>query len=329
MEDTKVLVIAAAGALSTFIAVALTIALFALRRRWRREKLALQSTVDVAEARLRTLETKVAFYADRFRPVTSLDAEISRLNDEISALVSRITAAKDFEDRKMAEMRAEYASKRSTFDALLKQVAIFDDRLAFAEMGMYEPHFDFSDSEDYKAAIGRNRAEQKALISVKSAVLCLRDWTVDGSRAEGKKMMDRNIKLTLRAFNSECDAAVANCRWDNVNAMEKRIEAAQQRIDKLNEPNAIVITRELLALKLEELYLAHEYREKLKAEREERAEAARAAREEQKLQRDIERAEDEEARYTRLLNKAKADAQLAVGAQLTVFEEKIRISNAT
>jgi Domain of unknown function (DUF4041) len=259
----------------------------------RREQDTLSASLAEAQESLRVAEAKIQIYADRFRPVTTLDAEVERLNSEISALLSKLVVAKKFSDQKTEGIRLDYEAKRAVYDALIKEVAIFDERLAFAEMGVYEPHYEFGDSERYKTAIDANRADQKALVSVKSAVLCLREWSVDGSRAEGKKMSDRNIKLTLRSFNNECDAAIANCRWNNVNAMEKRIEKAQEQIDKLNEPNAIVITKEILALKLKELYLTHEYREKLKQEREERAEAARTVREEQKLQRDMERAEED------------------------------------
>lgn len=325
MGDLAVLAVAIAiGALLLALIAALALLLIQ-RGKWRRERDGLNVALAEAKEGRRVAEAKIQFYADRFRPVTSMDDEIARLNAEITDLVTKLKAAKEFSDRKIAEMRVDYAAKKATYDALLKEIAVFDERLAFAEMGVYEPHFDFGDSEEYKSAINANRAEQKALISVKSAVLCLKEWVVEGSRAEGKKMSDRNVKLTLRAFNSECDAAIANCRWNNVNAMEKRIEKAQQQIDKLNEPNAIIITKELVALKLKELYLTHEYREKLKQEREERAEAARAAREEQKLQRDIERAEEEEARYARLLNKAKAEAQSIVGPQLAVFQEQINV----
>jgi len=309
--------------LTALAALGLLMTVIVSRKRWARERDTLNLTIAQAHEARSIAEAKIQFYADRFRPVTNMDDEIARLNGEIEALIAKLKVAKQFSDQKLEELRVEYAAKKAVYDALVKEVAIFDERLSFAEMGVYEPHFDFSDSEEYKAAIAANRAEQKALISVKSAVLCLEQWTVNGSRADGKRMTDRNIKLTLRAFNSECDAAIANCRWNNVNAMEKRIEKAQQQIDKLNEPNSIVITRELLALKLKELYLTHEYREKLKAEREERAEVARLAREEQKLQRDIERAEEEEARYQRLLDKAKAEAQNIVGPQLAVFQEQI------
>ncbi|MBB4245060.1 MULTISPECIES: GIY-YIG nuclease family protein [Rhizobium] len=80
-----------------------------------------------------------------------------------------------------------------------------------------------------------------------------------------------------------------------------------------------------LKQKLVELQVTHEYREKLKAEREERAEMARAAREEQKLLRDMERAEEEENRYLRLLDKAKSDANEAAADQIGAYDEKIRM----
>jgi hypothetical protein len=338
-------IVLAATIVACLIVLALSLILWFIghRRRGIRERLHLTEALDKAvsqaesersafNAELEQLraardlaEQKIQFYADRFRPVTRMDEEIARLEQEIAVHVKRLADVKAFCDSKSAEIQASYAAKKKIYDALLKEVAIFDERIAFAEMGVYEPHFDFADSEAYKGAIHKNRADQKALISVKSAVLCLRDWTVDGSRAEGKRMTARNVKITLRAFNNECDAAIANCRWNNVNAMEKRIQRAQEQIDKLNEPNAIVITKELVSLKLHELYLTHEHREKLKAEREERAEMARAAREEQKLVRDMERAEEEEARYARLLEKAKAEARSIVGPQLAVFQEQIEI----
>src|SRR5690606_16613468 len=133
------------------------------------------------------------------------------------------------------------------------------------------------------------------------------NWTVDGSVSKGKTMSDRAIRLTLRAFNSECDAAIANTRWNNANAMEKRIENAKNKIDKHNASNAVEITGRYFSLKLDELRLTHEYREKLKEEKDERLEASRAAREEQKLLREMELAEQEEARYQRILSKAQAE----------------------
>jgi len=257
---------------------------------------------------------KIAQIEERFAPVLSLDRECE--------LVTGAIAAYGIE---LEHLRATYTAKKEIYDRLLKEVAIFDDKLAFAEMGVYEPHFDFSDSEEYKRNVTGAREAQKKMVAEKTAVICTANWTVDGSSSKGQTMTNRNIRLTLRAFNGECDAAIANARWNNVNAMEKRILNARIQIDKHNESNATFITDSYLKLKLKELFLTHEHREKVKEEREERAEAARLQREEQKLLRDLEKAEEEEARYQKLLDKAKTEAQSIVGPKMEIFEEQIRM----
>ncbi len=261
----------------------------------------------LAESNLRTIE-------DKYRPIVDQEAEVRRLRDVANAVSTDIS-----------NLRSSYSEKKAIFDRLAKEVAIFDEKLAFAEMGVYEPHFDYTDSEQYKQAIINNREAQKRMVSNKTAAIARTEWTVSGSKAKGQTMNNRNVKLALRAFNNECDAAVANVRWNNANAMEKRIVNARQQIDSLNATNDIHVTDDYLRLKLIELQLTHEYREKLKAEREERAEMARAAREEQKFLRDMERAEEEENRYQRLLEKAKLDASKAAADQIGAYDEKIQM----
>ncbi|MDO5706064.1 MAG: DUF4041 domain-containing protein [Paracoccus sp. (in: a-proteobacteria)] len=248
----------------------------------------------------------------RFSGVVDADAEASRVDQ-----------ARDDAVKELEKLRADYAEKKKVFDRLSEQVAIFDERIAFSEFGVYEPHFDFDTSDQFRSAILAIRSEQKALVSSKNAAVCQKNWTVDGSASKGRTMIDRAIRLTLRAFNSECDAAISNVRWNNAKAMEKRIITAKTQIDRANSSNDVVITDEYAWAKIKELRLTHEYREKLKAEREERAELARAAREEQRLQRDLEEAEQAEARYQAMLDKAKADAAGAVGEKLVALTEKI------
>ena len=205
-------------------------------------------------------------------------------------------------------MRATYAEKRSLMDRLEQQVAIYDERIAFAELGVYEPHFEFTDSETYKAKILEVRDRQKAVISAKQATICPTEWSVEGSKAKGATMINRQTRLTMRAFNNECEAAIANARWNNVVAMEKRILSAAASINKENTSLNLTLNDRYVALKIEELRLAHEYREQLKQEKEERAEMARAEREEKKLIAEAEAAEREEDRYQALLEKARREA---------------------
>lgn len=233
----------------------------------------------------------------KYSAIISEEAEVARLQSIASALTSDIDA-----------LRKSYAEKRAHFDRLESQVAIYDERLAFAELGIYEPHFDFTDSEEFKAKIVEVRDRQKAMISAKQAALCPTEWTVEGSKAKGATMINRQMRLTMRAFNNECEAAIANVRWNNVVAMEKRILSAAASIDKENTSMNLTLNDRFVALKIEELRLTHEYREQLKREKEERAEMARAEKEEKKLLAEAEAAEREEAKYQALLEKARKEA---------------------
>lgn len=264
--------------------------------------------------RERVIQQALDATRERFAGIVDLDEEKARVESDLASSQDEVS-----------QLRASYIEKKLIYDGLVSEMAIIDEKLAFAEMGVYEPHFEFSDSESYKTAISDVRESQKRFISDKTAVYCTTKWSVDGSQSKGQAMTNRNIRLTLRAFNNECDAAVANTRWNNVNAMEKRILRAKEQIEKLNASNAIFISSEFLKLKLEELYLTHEYREKLKAEREERAEAVRLVREEQKLLRDMEDAREQEAYYSRLLEKAKDEAASIIGPKLDAFSNQIEM----
>ncbi|PZO63205.1 MAG: DUF4041 domain-containing protein [Paracoccus denitrificans] len=239
--------------------------------------LVLVAVILKVSSKRKAVEGKLAELEVRFAPVIDADATAKQIISEAESSAASIKREAATVASSIADLRRQYAEKKVIYDRLASEVALFDERLAFAEMGVYEPHFDFTDSEQFKDAIERVRAEQKAMVSAKTAAICATNWTVDGSKSKGQTMTGRNIRLTLRAFNNECDAAIANVRWNNANAMVKRIGYA------------------------------------------------RAAREEQKLIREMEEAEREEAKYQKLLEKAKTDAIGAHGAKLEAYSHQIEI----
>lgn len=251
-------------------------------------------------------------YEKQWAPAITVDNAVLEMQSKLKEVESEFVS-----------MKSDYKAKRETYEKLLSELAVVDEKLSFAELGVYEPHFDFGDTAKYKAAIREVRQQQKDLISNKRAVIARTDWQVDGSKSKGRTMSNRAVRLTLRAFNNECDAAIANTRWNNVNAMEKRIERAADQIDSLNASNDVRIQADYLELKLKELYLTHEYREQQKIEKEERTEQARLEREEKKLQRDLDKAEQEEAKFRKLLIEAQARAKLATGGQIEAYQKRI------
>lgn len=197
----------------------------------------------------------------------------------------------------------------------------------FVEHGLYEPLYDFDSSQGYAAKLEELREEQKFAIKEKSAVVFYTEWTAEGSRTKGKKMENEYSKLLLRAFNGECDALIMKVRYNNVRAIEKRIDSLYEAVNKLGKTYMCEISFEYYQLKLRELYLVHEYQEKKQAEVEEQRQIREQMREEERAMREIERAimdaEREEARYEKALEKARQEAEQATGAKHMRLEGEI------
>ena len=230
--------------------------------------------------------------------------------------------------QKAQGLRGEYQTKRDIYDRLLREISVLEEDLEFISYGIYKPHFDFDTSEKYKEKIKEVRRRQKELVREKQAAVCSQEWVVGGSKAEGRKMTNRNIRLMLRAFNNECDSAILKVRWNNVSKMEQRIKKACEAINKLGEPTKIRIMPGYLNLKLQELYLAHERQEKLYEEKEEQRKIREQIREEEKVQREIERAkkeaEREEKRYQKALERARHEIDQAQGDDLAKLTEQFK-----
>ncbi|MEI9745903.1 DUF4041 domain-containing protein [Enterobacter ludwigii] len=264
------------------------------------------------------------------------DARIaaSRLNSEALAAVETQSTRKTEIEKQIDELRTSYREKKIIFNELEEALSIYRDDMDFADMAFYAPHFEFDTSEAFQDAIRANRQRQKDMLRVKGelgAIYCTTEWTVHGSKSEGKKMTTRGINMTARAFNGECDAAIANTTFKNVTNMESRIYKAFDVLNKLNEVNTIHINPAYRDLKLEELQLTFEYRAKKQQEKEEQREIRAQMAEERKAQAEIERAirdaEDEERRAQKALDKARKEMAEKLAKmteeQASKYQEKI------
>ena len=123
----------------------------------------------------------------------------------------------------------------------------------------------------------------------------------------------------LRAFNGECDAAIAKVSYRNVTTLQKRIEKSFTEINKLGAAKKTKITERYGALKLSELFLVHEQREKLQEEREAQRQIKAEMLEELRAEKEIaaaqEKAEEEERLYREALDQANRDLVQATDDQ--------------
>lgn len=177
-----------------------------------------------------------------------------------------------------------------------------DEAVLLQSFGMYTPHYAYSTSDEYKEKITKIRNRQKELIKADSAVAGNNDWSVNGSKSKGNKMVKDMKKLFLRAFNAECDDAIEHVRFNNIEVSERKIQASADAISKLGTIMAIHIRPGYVDLKMDELRLVHEYQVKKQDEKEAAKELKAKQREEARVQKEMEenkkKLEKEQSHYS-------------------------------
>lgn len=231
--------------------------------------------------------------------------EIVDLNKEIENLTNK----KENQTREIDEYNRKLAQLREDYERKSNEILVLDEQLLLETFALYETKYDFQNSELYKQKLDYIRDQQKQMIKAGTAATGNTNWTVNNSKAEGKKMVNDMIKLLLRSFNNECDSCVEGVKFNNIESCEKRINSSFLTINKLGRVMSVLISEEYRLLKMEELYLAHEYRLKKQEEKEEQKRIKEQMREEARLQREIEevrkQAEKERKHYSNALEKAK------------------------
>jgi hypothetical protein len=252
----------------------------------------------------------------RYSSFIDKDFELSKMNEELDKLNNGISL-----------LNEKYKYNFQIFTNLEQEINLYHDTLDIGSFGLYQPQFDYQTSENYKNAIEYNYEKQKQLIKNDKATICHTEWTVGGSKSEGKKMTNQYKKLMLFAFNGECDGCISRVKWNNAAKTTERIQKAFDNINKLGMTQNVSLTTELLDLKFEEMALFHEYDLKLHAEKEEQRRIRDLMREEEKAQREFERAqrdaEDEERRFQKALDKARQDLGIASEQDIKFLNEQI------
>lgn len=260
---------------------------------------ALEERVRELEALMTPEQSEVISLSDRKKEleqqIKKSEAEAEKCNAKITSLSHEIEKLTEIIEKKCEEL-----------------VAV-DEEILMQSFGIYTPQYKFSHSDIYKDKLKLIRDEQKFMIKSGTAVLGDVNWTVNGNRKQGQKMVSDMQKLLLRAFNSECDELVEKVKYNNFEASKKRINNSCAAISKLGVIMSIAISDKYRRKKIEELTLAFEYALKKQQEKEEQRQIREQLREEAKLLKEIEEArkrlEKEQTHYMNAL--AKINLQLS------------------
>jgi uncharacterized protein YlxW (UPF0749 family) len=245
----------------------------------------------------------------------NLEKHIRALQNEESKIKNNIAKS----EATLKDVEAQIATKRRT-------LVDVDEQILYQEFALYKPKYEMVNSDAYKERLTIIRNKQKELIKNDQAVTGSTDWAVNGSKSEGEKMVKDMQKLLLRAFNSECDEVIDRVTYANIELSEKRINTSFEAVSKLGRVMSVAITRQYLKAKMEELFLAFEYKQKKQEEKEEQKELRAQLREEQKLQKEIEEArkkvQKEQKHYQNALDSINKQLLNATEDQKADLEQK-------
>lgn len=232
--------------------------------------------------------------------VAELKSKNETLTTDILSLKKQLETVERLEalglQKAIVKMKTQKDKLQTTVDSLSTKiqnleadVIQLDETILMQSFGIYETRYDFEDSSLYKARLDQIRKEQKQMVKDGTATTSATDWSINGSEAEGRKMIKDYVKLIVRSFNNECDATIIKAKYNNVKSLEKKINKAAETLNKLGQRMQIAITAKYINLKIQELYLSYEYELKKRAEKEEQRRIKELMREEEKVRREIEK----------------------------------------
>lgn len=256
---------------------------------------------EKSESEIQTLNQTISELKEKSESeIQALNQTIAELNEKllpehntIEVLEAKILSLKEQEakqEEKLNKMAEEIKGYKKDIAEKRREIIELDDEILFQSCSLFKPIYNFSSSEVYKLQLDSIREQQKAMIKDKTAVSYFKNWTVNGSLSEGRKMTNDNIKMLLRCFNTDCENAIDRVKYNNIDSMRNRIKKSYDTLNKLNEVNQISIRPAYLQLKMSELQVAVEYALKKQEEKEEQKRIRQELREQAKLQKELEEA---------------------------------------
>lgn len=248
----------------------------------------LLGTIDKLEGNQKTLQARLDVLNKQMTElghlsILELESKKHRLQNDLSeldrAINSKFKAAQDV-----------LAGEQATLDAVRAQIVETNELSLLQEAGVYWYRHPLTDAVAYQVELARIEERIKAAVKKDGgAVFGATNWTVNGSEAQGRKMVSETCTLMLRAFNAEADNAVRSLKPYKLDAAVDRLNKVAATIERLGKTMSIRIADAYLRLRIQELELTADFLHKTAEEKEvERAERDRL-REERKAQQELER----------------------------------------
>ena len=224
------------------------------------------------------------------------ESEIARLTDIIErgggGDAPQLTREVDRLRNELADVtRQLHGARNELADA---QTAVIETReeALLQEVGIYEFRHPLEDSSAYKSRLATLKDQTKTMARNGNAVIGATTWQVNGSAAQGRKMVKDFSKLMLRAYNNEADNLVRTMKPYKLDSAAARLHKSRETIARLGKTMSIEVTDAYHRLRIAELELTADYLAMVAEEKERAREERERLREERKAMAELRREEE-------------------------------------
>lgn len=310
--------------------------------------LSAEEEVAIAEEKATKLLQEAEVFSEKLRQEVAGEIEEIKnsaekeRNELMTSVLRRAEETKESAQKELVKLEGQK-------DELLKKIKELEKKLSSSKtavehksiaeaMTPYQYLMNGPVSSKIKAKLEKVKDKQKSLILKGKAYKITSFISWNNNLASGKAMQKRHAKFLLIAFNAEVDNLISNTSAKNFTSNAKKIEKWFDQVNKNGQDSCIVLSRDLLSLRLEEQRYVFEHKYKKEMELEEQRYMRETLREEAKVKREIEKfvieREKEEKSYQKDLKQALLTIETASQEQidkltLHIEELKLKLSRAT
>lgn len=213
--------------------------------------------------------------------------------DEQARLEQERAAARDRFGAEIANLTERRDGLTARVADLGREVVQLEETAVLQEVGVYEYHHPLASADAYKDRLAELRRRIKAMAAKDGgAIEADTSWTVQGSAAKGRRMVEQTSKLMLRAYNAEAESLVRALKPHRLAASVEKLRKTALQIERLGTVMTIQINDSYERLRTLELELVADYLAKVEEEKEATRAAREALREQRKVEQEMARARE-------------------------------------